>query len=917
MTTLESTVTLYRRTVKDAFYKDAFVEFEVRFQNIDSAVFWEIFGALTKKKIPVSDGTVTHTVNSIMREQKNTLSANLVRSIVFDGGNRKQDTYYKKWPLDYPYRIRNPFALSYSVVVSVEKPLDFKFTNNNSAVVRVKVRTEFVLAADGKKWRIDLTVTRQIKSGESKNNLPQMVKKMFKPSMTPQNMRALLGDENLYTYEIEIEYLAETPEEKDDLRPKDVTEAVASVLRLSNPEYVREAVYQAEIFHIAQYAVTAPGLRAKFEHEWGLKSLVPQVIALTQADYAEIYPPVDYYLLDKADGVRAMASVRDGRLLVLAGQLTEMYAPGFSEKGVVSTQAGKFASAVAPVTILDGELTLDSKNHAVFYAFDVLVLKDKDLTKEGYEKRIEALEEAVGVLEIFGSQAFRAERKALVHLTASDPDDLRVQFADPVLKNPPYAVDGKILVKPDAPYRDTISYKWKPLANTTIDFLVRRPPSTVMGTAPYVDQPGHLLHFLFVGITPDMFSSLGLERVAGYDKLFNNGKNSGFNAGNYFPIQFSPSITPMAYLYQHPIKPESGDSNTIDGKVIELRCVKLNGTPRLPPQWELVRIREDRTRELKMRQYYGNNFRIAELTWLNYVFPFPEKLLWEGTGGYFATAKSEQYRAQTAFTSFVKSRRIEQTLSHARWVVDLAIGKGQDYGRYVRANVKNLVGVDRDREALAELVRRKYNFRQFPKQAKKLSTTLYILNADLSDSYKENAAKIKSIVSFPLGGANAAVCNLAVHYFAGNAASLRNFVALCREVVKVDGRVVITCMFGKKVHDLMLNFKTGESWDYREDNVLRHSIKKMYAEDALTFAGQKIGVLLPFSKGEYYEEYLVNTGYLVDLFTKRGFQIETTTSFTDFIADFKARNSKMFEQLSDGDLAFLSLYGELVFRRKK
>ena len=102
-------------------------------------------------------------------------------------------------------------------------------------------------------------------------------------------------------------------------------------------------------------------------------------------------------------------------------------------------------------------------------------------------------------------------------------------------------------------------------------------------------------------------------------------------------------------------------------------------------------------------------YRIAELTWLNYVDPFPRAQLWDGPAlDYFARPKAGIYRAQTAFTSFVKTQRIA-ALRHARWVVDWGAGQGADLGRYLAAEVGNLVGVDRDRAALAELVRRKYS----------------------------------------------------------------------------------------------------------------------------------------------------------------------------------------------------------------
>ena len=919
---IESIVTHFRRTSTDILYDKANVEFEVRFQDVGADTFRDILRVLAAGGVPggleVGAGAVSLAVNSIMGEggpRRGGLEANFVRQILF-AGKGKTDTYYRKRELASPLLVRSPYTLSYKISVSSEEPLGYKFSSNNSAVVRAKTRASF--GVKNRPWRVDMTVVRQVGAGSDKRALPQVIKKMFRPGMAPADLEEFLQDEGIYKYEIELEYLAPRPADRDALAPGGVEEIVSQLLQLASPDHLKDAALQKEIFHVAQVVVGAPGLRARFEHEWGLKKLLPQVVALTRASYADVYPPAGFFLLDKADGVRALASARGGRLSLLADKLT-----------VLRPREGAQPPAA---TIVDGEL-VEKGGALTFYAFDVVVAGGVDVSGAGYEERVGFLAAAVGDLARFAGAAFVA--KPVVRLTGRTPADLKAQFRAPAFANPPYEIDGRILVKGGAPYRDTAAFKWKPPAHMTIDFLARRPPPTVLGKKPYVDEPGRRLYFLFVGINPDMYAGLGLERVEGYDKIFSERGSSG--GGSYFPVQFAPSTAPLAYLYQHPVSPppkdgtgiggkksdtgtDDTDTDDIDGKVVELRCTALGRVPR----WELVRVREDRARELRGRGYFGNDFRVAEMTWLNYEFPFPEELLWEGTSGYFSAPKAGVYAAQTAFTSFVKSNRIEKDAAHARWVVDLAAGKGQDLGRYRRAGVRNLLAVDRDRAALAELVRRKYDMIAAGRRGqrglggrKRHATVLYALRADLAEPAKTTAAAIREVVGFPTTGASVVVCNLAIHYFAGTASGLRNIVSLCKEVVKVDGRVIVTTMFGQKVHDLLAQLKVGESWDYRQDETLKHSIRKNYASDALTNVGQKIGILLPFSGGEYYEEFLVNVDYLVDIFAKRGFELAEKKSFGDYVADFKAHNRNLYNQLTDGDLLFLSLYGELIFTRKK
>lgn len=922
--TLGSLVTRYRRAVTDASLAKADIELEVRFQNVDLHVFQTVLSALAEKHT----GSVSNTVNAIMGEAdaasvpgRHGLQTNQIRQITFDTlgtGKKLGERYYRKWPIVSPVRVNNPHALNYTVVLSAEETMLDRFVNDSGAVIRVKSRASFTLGG----WRADLTVTRSIQGTDAQSALPGIIGTMFRAGpMTPGTMLDVLKISDpdsearaMYSYEIEAEY---TPEASaDDIRPADVSAIADSVLRLANPEYIEDAVFQAEVFHIAGFIVKASGYLRRYEHEFGLKRLLSKVTALTRGKYKSMYPPTGCFLLDKADGIRAVASVRDGKLLLLADKLT-----------TYENATPKGESLGASSTIVDGELVTGADGSAVFYAFDVIAVMGENVSDDGYENRIERLAEAIDILKEFG---LAAEAKPIIHLTGSEPDELEAQFKSPQLANRPYEIDGRIIVKPGKSYLETKTFKWKAEWDTTIDFLVRRAPASILGQKPFIDAPGCELHFLFVGIRPDMFAALGLERVPGYNELF----GTGYNSGSYFPIQFSPSDAPLAYMYQHPTKKPKGEKGwegwapRIDGQVIEMRCAgqcKAAGALGLP-NWQIVRLREDRAREIRTQMYFGNDFKPAEQTWLNYLDPFAEEQLWSGVDlGYFAAAKTTIYRAQTAFTSFVKGRRIEKDLSHADWVIDAAIGKGQDLGRYVRAGVRRLVGIDIDRNALTELVQRKFTHakggpaqRRGHRRHPTAPTSLFVLQADLTTPHEGIAAQVRSISGFP-DGANGMVCNLAVHYFAGDIANIRNFAALCRDLVRVGGVVTMTTMSGQKVHSLLSTQKVGvnESWDSRHNGAVKYSIRRGYSEDTLTEAGQRVGVLLPFSDGEYYDEYLVNVDVMVAEFEKRGFVLVEKPNFASYFNDFQTHNPSEYKTLTAGDFIYLSLYTEIVLRREE
>jgi len=936
---LESIVTRFRRESSRGGNTNA--ELEIRLQDVNHGNFTSIYEALLAKKgsdgqpCPVGPGNLTLMVSAIMDNStkgrgtsgQRLLRAMRIREIFFEGADRKtkREQFMTKEPLVIPFRVPSLTGISYSVALAEERPDPQGFIVDEGAVIRVKARSSFQLTMTGSSelkselhWRVDMTVTRQI-MGSDAGALKQIIGQMFrtKPPITPKNYLSVLRLDNdddqairhLLRYEVEAEFIG-PPESRDTLRPADVSAAAATILRLANPEYVREAAMQAEIYQVAKYIIAAPGYLRRFQHELGLKRLLPAAHAITRMDYRAIYPPKGSFLTIKADGLRAVATVRNGRGRIVSKE----YYDSFEAEEKVSPGD----------TIVDGEFILGDDGSMSIHVFDVILCKGNDLTQVGIEKRSLAIPDAVEHLQSAGVPAVM---KAFTQLVSDDPADLKKAILGVYEAKYPFEQDGLIIVEPGKNYLETVSFKWK--SDNTIDFLARRAPANVLGKAPFIDKPGHKLHFLFVGINPQLFDALGLIWCPGYSELFGDTTGGGrgdrrrgaeSNSGSYHPVQFSPSGAPFAYLYQHPDDSEFGD---IDGSIVEMRCAGdclAAGDSSKNANWEALKVRDDRAKDLLTKRYFGNDYYTAELIWLNYIDPFPINQLWDGLGmDYFMRPKSGIYRAQTAVTSFVKTQRIT-SLKHARWVVDIGAGKGQDLGRYLDAEVQNLVAVDRDREALSQLVRRKYSFAKQKRgnTKRRTATSIHVLVADATDPHVNTLEKLQSL---GLAGAtaDALVCNLAVHYFLSSVPSMRNFAALAQGVVKIGGQVILTILTGEAVHAAFKrgNVPEGGTWDIFEGETLKYSLKRMYSSNTLEETGQRIGVLLPFSAGNYYEEFLVNTGALTKEFTARGFKAQPLVSVVKSIPAFEARNRSLAGTLTDGDRSYLSLYGELVFTRVK
>jgi len=142
--------------------------------------------------------------------------------------------------------------------------------------------------------------------------------------------------------------------------------------------------------------------------------------------------------------------------------------------------------------------------------------------------------------------------------------------------------------------------------------------------------------------------------------------------------------------------------------------------------------------------------------------------------------------------------------------------------------------------------------------------------------------------------------------------SMQNLIQFMKMMLVKGGTVLITCFFGEFVHRLFTSEKigVGESWNVYNKDVLKYSLTRKYDGD-LAAAGQQIDVLLPFTKGEYYTENLVNVQRLIDEFAKFSFAVHEHNSMGNYLDEYMERKNIKFDE---NDRKYLSLYGVLVFK---
>lgn len=856
------------------------LELELRFKQIDHDDFLKVVDLLVDEGLAAR---VTRSVVFLVRVDDKDAES-LIREITFSPEG-KSDSYRRKTNVIDAVHDDSKIV-PYKISCCLERE-EGAYDISKCSMIRVKVRITF--SSEASPWRYDLTVMKRM-DPRSADSLQTVIKKMFSRQIDEKNLsnslRAFLLDrEKLYTYEIEAEFVGASGTAATVV---DVNDAVIKIVGGINPAYMQEALFREQIIKIAD-SIGYQGQISRYT----LKEILPQVVSLSRREYQDIYPPVGWTITEKLDGVRAAIVCNGGPVYV------------------VTSSATQILDRCETSFVAEGELVDD-----VLYLFDVMLFGSDLVYKYSYTARLEYIPK---LIELLGLDSVRT--KHFVTLSGGDGSDgstqktLKKGFEELEERTLGLPTDGIIFVEDNKDYLHTMSYKWKPLKQTTIDFLAKKYEYHF----DVAMRPKHDLYFLFVGINNNMFNAASLKLCPNYSKLF-----EGLGNRPYFPVQFSPSNCPNAFVYFHPQSEEP-----IDGKIVEMGILDPENPCGKPgervPAWELIRVREDRTRDFEALNYFGNDFRVAELTWNNFLDPLVKANLWDGVGvSYFQEEKASVYRPQVFYLSFIKTQRI-RSIARSDWVVDLACGKGQDLNRYFQNNIRHLVCVDNDKAALAELVKRKFDIiknvvdrrRRYDKVSfhAQGGPQVTVIPADIGD----RKLVTDEVFNYaPKEGVNVVVCNLAVHYFMSSAESMSRFVMLCRDLLRPGGMLILMMMSGERVFDKLKDVAFNESWDIHQNGALKNRIVRKFNEKRLMPAGQKIGVLLPFSRGEPYEEYLVNTKALVNELNKRGFTVEGDAAIpvTSRMYEYESEMPDAYKQLTDEDHEYLSCFVELIAERK-
>jgi Asfivirus mRNA-capping enzyme len=895
-------------------------ELEIRFTRPDENTFKRVFEDFLKA-YPKATMSVEQSISVMTERDKTGMNR---KEIFFKDGVKQNEDHNRKKSEKMLKMFDHTKNEIYRISIASEDPIP-EFGLYSAHRIRLKLRCSVL--PGGKplsgNWRFDFTVVIQLEKQQF-SQLKSIKEKIFpNKRVDPKKFLEAIPDASL-TYEFEIEYMGS----KSDLSIESIVNVVSTFTEVINPEFEKVSDHQGVIKELAETLIQDKRVAQIYSNR-GFRSLANQPKNLTRAVWInKVLPNIDkFYASDKADGERCFVKIEyDGKKpahvdIILSDRVVDM---------TKTFTGAKASEKLSSMTILDAEIVnLDREDpekskHPKLYLFDTLVCHGALVSTEPFEKREGRIDQHVKALK-------NTEKKVLIRLDKSNyaaeikkiyTRKTRAYPIDGLILTPAVSLGGRSRFNKPNDYFDMEVYKWKPSNQLSVDFLILKPPKSILGKKPYIEKPGHELYFLFSGINPRDAAVLNLPDLRGYGEMTSEIPNNG----NYFPIHFSHSAIPYSYIYYHKVSGKSEDLHMQIGEFIYDIPKSKDGV------WILERTRPDKAIQVKQGFAYGNNYQVAEEIFNIYLNPLDMVTLTssskslESEEGYFLEEKQDMYKPLTKFNNFVKAQQLRQ-FENFDWVVDLAAGRGADLFTYNGFEVKNALFADVDQAALEELGDRKWNLGNTHayvfSRAPESHIRIFTMQGDLYTPAKQYLSTIESR-GYPIPridgnyAADGVAINLALHYICKDAKSITNVADIVDGMLKKEGLFVFNVPDGKRIFDLLEKTKTGDSYDLFEDKekkVLKYSIKKTY-KDTTFKTGLSISLIHPFSRGQYYDEPLCDVDAVIAEFEKRGYKLQQKGSFIEWREKFHKFNPRFAKMMSENDKKYASLYTYVTLIKK-
>ena len=480
-----------------------------------------------------------------------------------------------------------------------------------------------------------------------------------------------------------------------------------------------------------------------------------------------------------------------------------------------------------------------------------------------------------------------------------------------------------------------LSFKWKPLNQNTIDFLI----TTKKNSTTMTDFVGNI----FEGGIDTMRSEqlqqyktiilrVGYdERKHGYlnpcaaiiDDKIPSASDVDLEEG-YKPLPFYPTnpYDPDTHICNIPLREdENGVAQmfTTENEIFDDETIvefSYDASRLKHWQWVPQRVRYDKTSEYRKGiKNYGNAYHVANNNWYSIHNPITEEMITMGENIPDELADDDIYynrssgsgdshtRAMRDFHNlYVKRMLITKVAVKGNTLIDYAVGKAGDFPKWIDAKLSFVFGIDLSKDnienridgACARFLNYRKKFHSMPYalfangnsgvniksgQALFSEKGKQIVHALFNEGPKDEGLLGKGVFrqyGKAADGFNISSCQFAVHYFFETIEKLNNFIKNLSECTKVDGYFVGTCYDGNVMFNALRGVEKGNSIALRIRDTKVWEVTKDYSkttyDNDISCVGYAIDVFQD-SINKTIKEYLANFTYFTQLMEYYGFQL--------------------------------------------
>ena len=477
-----------------------------------------------------------------------------------------------------------------------------------------------------------------------------------------------------------------------------------------------------------------------------------------------------------------------------------------------------------------------------------------------------------------------------------------------------------------------MSFKWKPLNQNTIDFLI-----TTKKNKNGTDAVGNIFENGIDTMKSEQLQQYKTiilrvgydERKHGYinpcaavidDKLPHAGDVD--TGDGYKPVPFYPTnpYDPEASICNIPLREDqngvlqmfTSQDEIFDDETI----VEFSYDATRPKYWRWVaeRVRYDKTAEYKRGiKNYGNAYHVANSNWYSIHNPVTLEMITTGQNipdeladddvYYNKTSGDNKTRSMRDFHNlFVKKMLITKVAAKGNTLIDYAVGKAGDFPKWIDAKLSFVFGIDLSKDnienrldgACARFLNYRKKFYSMPyalfvngnsgvniKSGDAMFTEKgkEIVRALFNDGPKDSSilgAGVYRQYGKAVDGFNISSCQFALHYFFENIEKLNQFLKNVSECTKVDGYFIGSCYDGATMFQALRSVEKGKSIGLMADDEKIWEITKEYSQTTydpdISCVGYAIDVYQD-SINKTIKEYLVNFTYFTELMRGYGFEL--------------------------------------------